>query len=287
MSRIAYVNGAYVPLAGAAVGIEDRGFQFADGVYEGIAVRKGRLIDLEPHLQRLWRSMGELDMDAPMAVGPMRLVLSEVVRQNRIADGFLYVQVTRGEARRDHAFPAFSRPSLIVTCRRFDYDAVFTRAATGVKAKSVPDIRWGRCDIKSISLLPNVLAKQAARSEGAFEAVLIDTDGNVTEGSSTNVWMVDGTNTLVTRATSDNILPGITRAVLADLAAEHQVRVDTRPFSLEEAYQARELFLTSTTSGVMPIVALDGRTIASGRPGPLAGRLLAAYKTHMDSCPRK
>ena len=282
MSRIAYVNGQYLPLAYASVNIEDRGYQFADGVYEGIAVRRGRIKDLEPHLDRLERSLAGLNIDIPMQRGPLKVVLREVVHRNRTRDGFLYVQVTRGVAKRDHAFPLYAAPALTVTCHRLDFDKVVARAKTGILAVSNPDIRWGRCDLKTICLLPNVLAKQHAREASAFEAVLVDSDGYVTEGSSTNIWMVDKNGTLITRATADNILPGITRALIADAAAELGTKIEQRAFTLEEACGAKEMFLTSTTSCAMPIVGLDGRKIGDGKPGPVASRLLAAYMDRLD-----
>lgn len=283
MSRIAYVNGTYVPMADAYVHINDRGFQFADGVYEGITVRRGAMIDVEPHLDRLWRSMRELKMDAPMARGPMRLVLKELIRRNRISDGFLYLQVTRGEAIRDHAFPAFSIPSFVATCRRLDLEGVRARSANGIAVSTQPDIRWGRCDVKSTSLLPNILAKQAAREAGGFEAVLVDNDGHITEGSSTNMWIVTGEGVLKTRPIEDNILAGITRARVKSIAEKLQIPIKEESFHVDEALSAQEMFLTSSTSCAMPIVELDGQKIGDGTPGPVAKRLVEAYFDFMDS----
>ena len=283
MSRIAYVNGAYVPTMDAFVHINDRGYQFADGVYEGITVRKSEMIDLEPHLDRLWRSMRELKMDEPMARGPMRLVLKELIRRNRISDGFLYLQVTRGEAVRDHAFPAFSVPSFVATCRRLDLNGVRARAEKGVAAATQPDIRWGRCDIKSTSLLPNILAKQAAKEAGGFEAVLVDENGYVTEGSSTNIWIVTKDGKLKTRPTNDSILAGITRARVKTIAEGLQMPVEESSFTVEEALEALEIFQTSSTSCTTPIVTLDGKNIGDGTPGPVAKRLVDAYFDFMDA----
>ncbi|WP_417455815.1 D-amino-acid transaminase [Kordiimonas sp.] len=284
MSRVAYVNGAYVPHDEAVVSIDDRGYQFADAVYEGVTVRKGQMVDLEPHLDRLARSMRELAMAAPMDRAPMRFVFREVIRRNRISDGFLYIQISRGVARRDHAFPTTPIvPSLIVTCKRLSIDGVIARAAKGVKAFSESDIRWGRCDIKSTSLLPNILAKQAAKEKGGFEAVLVDSDGYVTEGSSTNMWMVRTDGTLVTRSTDDNILPGITRATLKKLAEEMQIKVETKAFTLEEAKAGAEMFLSSSTGCATPIVELDGHKIGDGTPGPVTKRLVEAYRAYMEA----
>jgi len=283
MSRIAYVNGAYVPMDMAFVHIEDRGYQFADGVYEGITVANGKLIDLEPHLDRLERSLGELQIDMPMGRRAMTVVFKETVRRNRLANAFLYIQVTRGVAKRDHPFPAGAFSTLVVTARRLDLTAVKTRAQVGIKVFSQPDIRWGRCDVKSISLLPNILAKQAAREAGGFEAVMYDEDGFVTEGSSTNIWMVTADGTLVTRSTDDNILPGITRATLMKIATELQMNVETRAFTLEEAKSAAEMFLTSSTSCAMPIVEFDGVKIGDGTPGAAAKRLAEAYWVYIEA----
>jgi len=283
MSRIAYVNGAYVPMDLAFVHIEDRGYQFADGVYEGITVASGKLIDLQPHLDRLERSLRELQIDMPMGRRAMTVVFKETVRRNRLRDAFLYIQVTRGVAKRDHPFPSHAVSTLVVTARRLDLAAVKARAEVGIKVSSQPDIRWGRCDVKSISLLPNILAKQAAREAGGFEAVLYDDEGFVTEGSSTNIWMVTADGTLVTRSTDDNILPGITRATLMALANELQMKVETRAFTLAEAKSASEMFLTSSTSCAMPIVEFDGVKIGTGRPGSVANRLAEAYWAYIDN----
>ena len=283
MSRIAYVNGAYLPMSDALVNIEDRGYQFSDGVYEGITVYKGALIDVEPHIDRLWRSLGELQIASPMERGPLKFIITEVVRRNRVKNGFVYLQITRGVARRDHPFPAMAIPALTITCKRLDIDAVEARARKGVAVSSQPDMRWDRCDVKSISLLPNILAKQAAREAGAFEAMMIDDDGLVTEGSSTNIWMVTKGGELVTRSTDDNILPGITRASVKGLCNDHQMSVTERAFTLEEALDAADLFLTSSTAGAMPIVELDGKTIADGKVGPVGLKLIDAYKAHMEN----
>ncbi|WP_202899690.1 D-amino-acid transaminase [Kordiimonas gwangyangensis] len=264
--------------------IDDRGYQFADAVYEGVTVRHGRMVDLEPHLDRLWRSMGELRIAPPMDRAPMRFVFSQVIAKNRIENGFLYIQISRGVAKRDHAFP--TKPvasSLVVTLKRLDVDGVIARAGKGVKAFSEADIRWGRCDVKSTSLLPNILAKQAAKEKGGFEAVLVDKDGYVTEGSSTNMWIVRKDGVVQTRSTADNILPGITRATLLKLAAELQIKVVEEAFTLEDAKGATEMFLSSSTGCATPIVELDGQKIGDGTPGPIAKRLVEAYQRYMDA----
>jgi len=276
LPRIAYVNGRYVPLAEARVGVEDRAFQFADGVYEVAAVLNGRLLDWDAHLARLWRSMGELAMAAPMGEVALNLVARRLLLANRARDALLYVQVTRGEAKRDHAFPAATQPTLAMTVRPFDFAARRRASETGVRVVSVADGRWSRPDVKSVSLLPNVLAKEAARAAGAGEAWFVDRDGYVTEGGSTNAWIVDASGALRTRPANGAILAGVMRATLLRVAAEAGVAVEERAFSLAEAHAAREAFLTSTTNPCVPVVALDGVAVGDGRPGPAAQRLAAA-----------
>ena len=278
MSRIAYVNGRYVPLAEAGVHIEDRGFQFADAVYEYFCVFDGKLADAPGHIERLWRSLGELRIPAPMSEAALRVVLAQTVRLNRVKQGSVYVQVTRGTAPRDHAFPdPAPQPGLIVTCKPLDFAAAEKRAEVGVKVLTQPDIRWGRCDIKTVGLLPNVLAKQAARETGAYEAWLVDDLGFVTEGASTNAWIIDAEGVLRTRDTNANILRGVTRKGLIDLAEEAGIPVSQQPFTVEEAKGAKEAFITAASTFVMPVVAIDGAKIGDGRPGPVAKRLRALY----------
>lgn len=278
MSRVAYVNGAYRPMAEAAVSIDDRGFLFADGVYEVVSIRHGRFLDLDPHLDRLDRSLAELAIAPAMSRGALGAVLSEVVRRNRVREGMVYLQVTRGVARRDHAFPARSQASVIAWARRIAPVPPALRER-GVAVISTPDLRWRRCDIKSISLLPNVLAKQMAREMGAFEAWLVDSEGLVTEGSSTNAWIVDDAGHLITRSLGPAILAGVTRQVVRTLADLGGIEVVERPFSLEEAKAASEAFLTSTTSGVMPVVRVDGVPVGKGSPGPVTRLLMDRYDT--------
>lgn len=276
MSRIAYVNGRYLPHRAAAVHVEDRGYQFADGVYEVIAVSNGRLIDLEPHLARLARSLDALSMDPPMGEPALRFVLSQVVRRNRIKKGIVYLQITRGVAPRAHGFPDGAQPSIVVTARPVP-TAPPAAAEEGCTVITIPDIRWKRCDIKSVSLLPNVLAKQQARDAGAFEALQVDENGFITEGSAANVWIVTGDDELVTRAADHAILDGITRRTVMALAAEMGLKVAERPFTVSEAKDAEEVFLTGTTALVLPVIEIDGVPVAGGKPGTFSRRLLAAY----------
>lgn len=280
MSRIAYVDGRYLPYAKAAVHVEDRGFQFADGVYEVIAVASGRLVDAEGHLDRLVRSLGELRIAVPMSRGALMAVLAETVRRNRVRHGNLYLQVTRGAARREFPFPADVRPTVVAIARNVDMAKAAANAEKGVAAITQPDIRWGRCDIKTVGLLPAALAKQAAKEAGAYEAWLVDRDGYVTEGSSSNAWILTQDNVLVTRGLSKAILGGITRSAVLELARREGLRIEERAFTVVEALAAKEAFVTSTTSFVMPVVALDGKPIGNGGPGLVASKLRAVYTAH-------
>jgi D-alanine transaminase len=277
MSRVTYVNGRYLAHGDASVHVEDRGYQFADGVYEVIAVRGGRLVDLPAHLARLGRSLGELRIPAPMSDGALTVVLAETVRRNRVRDGIVYLQATRGRARRDHAFPARVSPALVASARA-TAPVPAKWVEEGVRVISTPDVRWARCDVKSIALLPNVLAKQAARERGAFEAWQVDDDGFVTEGASTNAWIVDGDGALVTRPAGPEILNGVTRLRLIELARGAGMAVIERPFTLAEAKAAREAFLTSTTAFVLPVTQIDDAVIGNGRPGGRALELRAMYE---------
>jgi D-alanine transaminase len=283
MSRIAYVNGRYLPWRGAFIHVEDRGYQFSDGVYEVCEVRGGRLIDARRHLARLRRSLGELRIDMPMSEAALMVVMRECVHRNRVENGIVYLQMTRGVARRDHAFPpAGTRPSVVVTARNLDSAGSERAANDGIAVVTVAENRWERVDIKSISLLPNVLAKQAARDRGAKEAWFVDRHGHVTEGSSSNAWIVTKGGKVVTRPADNGILRGITRAVLLEVIKAQGLELEERPFALEEAYEAREAFLTSASQIVMPVVRLDDRPIGNGAPGSIATALRAQFHDHAE-----
>ena len=271
MSRIAYVNGRYVPHRDASVHVEDRGYQFADGVYEVCEIHGGKLVDEKRHLDRLGRSLGELRIDWPLSREALRVVLREVVRRNRVRDGLVYFQVTRGVARRDHAFPKEPvRPSLVVTARSSDPHANDALAEKGIAVVTCPDNRWERVDIKTVGLLPNVLARQVAIEAGAKEAWFVDAGGHVTEGASTNAWIVAG-DKVITRPADDNaILRGVTRTTIIDMLAARGLTLEERAFTVAEAQKAREAFMTAATSVVMPIVRIDGVAVGEGRPGPVA-----------------
>lgn len=282
MSRQAYVNGRYVPHAEAAVHIEDRGYQFADGVYEVITIYQGALVDEEPHLDRLERSLRELQIDMPMSRAALKQITREVVRRNRVTRGIVYMQITRGVAPRNHKFPARARPALVLTARQMKPHGP-EMLSEGVGVITVPDLRWARCDIKSVSLLPNVLAKQQAAEADCYEAWQVDPEGYVTEGTSSNAWIVTAEGTVVTRDLSYAILSGITRLSLMRLIAEAGYTLEERPFTVAEAMGAKEAFATSSTSFVMPVTRIDDTPLGNGHPGLLCGKLRAAYVDYMAS----
>ncbi|WP_411286467.1 D-amino-acid transaminase [Phenylobacterium sp.] len=278
MGRVAYVNGAFVPHANATVHIEDRGYQFADAVYEVWALFDGKLADAEGHFARLERSLSELSIPMPMSRAALTLVLKAAVRRNRVREGLVYLQVSRGVATRDHAFPTKPvRPAVVITVKGFDRAASEAKAARGVGVVTTPENRWGRCDIKTVGLLPNALAKQKAREAGAAEAWFVDDLGFVTEGASSNAWIVDANGSLRTRDTNANILRGITRDTLLDVIRDAGLTVNERPFTPDEAVAAKEAFITGAGTLVQPVIAVDGRVVGDGAPGPVAMRLRSLY----------
>lgn len=278
MSRIAYVNGAYVPHSEAAVHVEDRGYQFADGVYEVCEVRHGVIVDLTRHLDRLGRSLAELRIDWPMSRAALVHVIRQVLKRNRVKNGLFYLQVTRGVARRDHVFPAPStRPSIVITAKNTNPAVIAAKNANGIRAITVADNRWDRVDIKTVGLLPNALARQAAKEQGAQEAIFVDADGRVKEGAATNVWIVDKDGTLITRPADHGILRGITRTTLMDVAAKLGLDVREDYFSVDEMLAAREVFITAATSICFPVVEIDGKTIANGHPGSVSQKIREAF----------
>ncbi|QDZ02425.1 D-amino-acid transaminase [Nitratireductor mangrovi] len=285
MPRISYVNGRYQRHAEAMVHMEDRGYQFADGVYEVCEVARGHIMDMTRHLDRLDRSLGELQIDWPVERNVLRLIMREVVRRNRVRDGLVYLQVTRGVAPRDHVFPSTAiRPALVVTAKRSDPAAARRKAETGISVITVPENRWDRVDIKTVGLLPNVLARQQAKDAGAQEAWFVDGDGMVKEGAATNAWIVTKDGRLVTRPADFGILRGITRATVFDVAKKLGYEIEERPFSVEEAKKARESFITAATTVVMPVVMIDGDTVANGHPGSITLSLRAAFFDVAEKC---
>lgn len=278
MPRIAYVNGRYVQHNKASVHIEDRGYQFADGVYEVCEIRHGLIVDLTRHLDRLDRSLSEIRIRPPMSRAALVQVIREVARRNHVKNGLFYLQVTRGVAKRDHVFPSADTPaSLVVTAKSTDPSVIARKNASGIKAITVPDNRWDRVDIKTVGLLPNALARQAAKEAGSQEAIFIDPRGMVTEGAATNVWIVDAEGNLVTRPAEHGILRGITRTTLMDVAKVLGISIREREFSREEMLGAREVFITAATSICFPIVEIDGISIANGHPGTISEKIRSAF----------
>ena len=278
MSRIAYVNGRYVPHREALVHIEDRGYQFADAVYEVCEIWRGKIVDETRHLTRLERSLGELLISMPMDRQALKVVMREVVRRNRIYDGIVYMQVSRGVSRRDHIFPPpGTPPALVITARSLSREKGNQLAEQGVGVITVPENRWERVDIKSVSLLPNALARQKAKEAGAREAWFVDRDGYVTEGAATTAWIVSRDGVLITRPNGRDILPGVTRLTLSDLARREGLTIEERKFTVEEAQAAREAFMTAASTLVMPIVTIDGKPVANGHPGTIALKLRALF----------
>jgi D-alanine transaminase len=283
MSRIVYVNGRYRPHREAMIHVEDRGYQFADGVYEVCEVRGGRLVDERRHMARLVRSLKELRIALPMTLAALGVVLHETVARNRVREGIVYLQVTRGVARRDHAFPpGKTAPSVVVTARTLDRASRDKTAADGIAVVTVPDTRWARPDIKSVALLPNVLAKQAARDRGAREAWFVDNGGHITEGASSNAWIVTEGGEVVTRPADNSILNGISRAVVLDVIASQGLRLAERGFTRAEALNAREAFVTSASQTVQPVVRIDDKTLGDGRPGPVATALRREFYRYAE-----
>jgi D-alanine transaminase len=283
MARVVYVNGRYRPYRNAMVHVEDRGFQFSDGVYEVCEVLGGRIVDERRHIERLQRSLAALRIALPMPLRALSAVLHEVVRRNRVRDGIVYLQVTRGVAKREHAFPPpGTAPTLVISARRIDRAQGERTARAGIAVITVPENRWARVDIKSVALLPNVLARQAAREQGAREAWFVERNGLVTEGAASNAWIVTAAGTAMTRPTGHDILGGISREVVKDVLADIQVRLEERAFTVDEALAGREAFITAATQLVMPVVRIDGKSIGEGKPGPVALALRQAFHRHAE-----
>ena len=283
MSRVVYVNGRYRSYRHAMVNVEDRGYQFSDGAYEVCEVFGGRLVDERRHMARLQRSLGELRIKLPMPLSALSIVLHEIVRRNRVSDGLAYVQVTRGVAKREHAFPPpDTAPAIVVSARRIDRAQSEHTARAGIAVITLPGMRWARVDIKSISLLPNVLARQAAREQGAREAWFVDRDGYVTEGAASNAWIVTAEGRAVTRPVGHDILRGISREVVKETLANLDLAFEERPFTVAEALAAREAFATAASLLVMPVVRIDGHPVGHGTPGPVAIALRRTFHRHAE-----
>ena len=281
MSRIAYVNGQYISHAHAGVHVEDRGYQFSDGIYEVCEVRDGKIIDMGGHLDRLERSANELEISLPNRRKTIEIIIEEMRQKNRVQNGIVYIQVTRGVSPRNHLFPSTSTPaSMVMTAKSTSREASDKKAATGVGVITVPDNRWDRVDIKTVALLPNVLAKQKAHEAGAYEAWFVDEDDQITEGSSTNAWIVTQDNVLVTRDASRGILKGITRGTTIAVAESLQLKIEERRFTIEEAKQAKEAFITAATTICVPVTKIDGQPVGDGKVGDISRSLRAHFHEH-------
>lgn len=283
MSRIVFVNGRYELYQEAHIHVEDRGFQFADGVYEVMEVFEGKIVDERRHMTRLERSMDEIHLSAPMGLKALHNILRETIRRNRVRNGSVYLQVTRGTARRDFVFPSVDvTPSVICIARSACRGASDEIAANGINVISMPDIRWRRPDIKTIGLLPNALARQAAKEAGAREAWLVDEQGYVTEGAASNAWIVDKDDVLITRPIGEGILSGVTRGVVLEIASKQGLKVVERAFSIGEALVAKEAFVTAATALVMPVVRIDDHVIGNGVPGSFTNILRQHFHAHAE-----
>lgn len=278
MSRIAYVNGRYVPIATASINIEDRGFQFGDAVYDVWSYCQGVLADFSGHLERLKRSLGEIEIKLPISEPALHQVLLRVARVNRLKEGIVYIQISRGAASREHGFPdSYVKPTLVITAKPVSFARMEKRAQTGVAVVTCPDERWARCDIKTVNLLPNVLAKQTAKRADAYEAWLVDANGRVTEGTSTTAWIINDNKEIQTRTLDHHVLPGVTRESLIRIIAASGYKLIEGGFTPSDVLAAKEAFLTSATNFVMPVVSLDGEPVGDGRPGPETLALRGAY----------
>lgn len=280
MTRVSYVNGRYEHHQEAVVHIEDRGFQFSDGVYEYIAFYNRTLLDGGLHLKRMERSLAELEMPMPMPMASLGIVIRELIERNGREHGGLYIQVTRGVAKRDHVFPKQARPTLVMTVCAPKFPKPH-EIAEGVKVMTAPDLRWARKDIKSVSLLANVLAKQEAARRQVREAWLVKGDGTISEASVSNAYIVNKKQELVTHPADHDILGGITRDVLLRLARKAGIAVVERPFSKKEALAAQEAFITSTSINVLPVVKIDDALVGTGKPGEMTLKLRRLYEEHV------
>ncbi len=281
MSRIAYVNGRYIRHNIAALHIEDRATQFSDGVYEVFAVHRGKLLDAEMHYERLERSLKELRMDVPISRRSLSLVIENLVFRNRVEEGICYLQISRGIAPRNHAFPVKNRQSIVLTTRRSD-PSPGQAGRNGVKVITLPDQRWGRRDIKSVSLLPNILAKEQAVKEGAFEAWLIKENGTITEGSHSNAWLINSLGQIITHPANQEILDGITRKRIIEIICREGMEIVESGFNVDELPAARETFLTSTSSFVVPVTQINEIMVSNGEPGPITMRIRDLYLQSID-----
>ena len=281
MSRIAYVNGQYLPHDHAEIHIDDRGYQFGDGIYEVVSILNGKLADQDWHLDRMQYSLSEMNIPMPMSREALKIIIANLIRMNRISNGLIYFQVTRGVMRRDHAFNAMMTPQLVMTAKTLP--KLTQHIIDPVKVITVPDQRWQRRDIKTLQLLPNCMAKTKAMEKGAYEALMVDHDGLITEGSSSNAWIVTDQGELITRPATYDILSGITRKAILEIAAKRNLKIIERGFSVDEAKNAAEVFVTSATSLVTPVSRVDDVQIGTGDAGPVSVALRQSYFDHVNA----
>jgi D-alanine transaminase len=282
MQKISYVNGKYMPHNKCYVHIEDRGYQFADGIYEVLSVKDSVILNKEIHFKRLLRSLNELAIKLPINENAINIIIKELMRRNKRQNCTIYLQITRGVAPRRHDFPSHNNSSLVITISNLK-KPLDTNLSHGVTVITGPDNRWQRCDIKSIALLANILSKQLASSKGCYETWLFDADNNITEGSSSNSFIVTSDNIIVTHPATNNILGGVTREVIIELALKNNFKLVQRKFSVSEAIKAKEAFLTSTTNGIMPVIKIDDHVIGSGMPGAISQGLRSLYDDYLLS----
>lgn len=275
MSRIVYVNGAYVPEEDAKVSVFDRAFLFGDAVYEVTAVLDGRLVDFEPHLERLDRSLSEIALAPPLNHADLRALHEELIRRNNVEEGIVYLEISRGSAERDFAYPDGAAPTVVAFTQSRPMIAN-PYAETGVKVVTIPDLRWKRRDIKSTSMLAQTMGKQDAKLKGAYEGWMVE-NGFVTEGTSSSAFILDAQGVIRTQPLGHQILPGVTRRAILRLAALEGVNLQERPFSVAEALGAREAFMTAASAFVLPVVEIDGIGIGDGSPGPIARKFRSLY----------
>lgn len=284
MTRTIYVDGRYLPYADAGVHAEDRGFQFGDAVYEVCEIRAGAIIDERRHMERLDRSLNELQMEMPMSHAAFGQVIRETIRRNRVVDGLVYLQVSRGAAPRDFLFPSADvQQTVVCLARPISRKGNDAAGAKGISVITTPEQRWARVDIKTVMLLASSLAKEKAKAAGAKEAWFVDDDGLVTEGSSSNAWIVTMDGELITRPADGHILKGITRTVAIEVAASEKLTLVERAFTVEEAKSAREAFVTSASAGVMPVTQIDGTVVGNGAPGSTATELRRLFHTFAEA----
>tara|TARA_B100000029_G_scaffold516680_1_gene632676 strand:- start:15761 stop:16639 length:879 start_codon:yes stop_codon:yes gene_type:complete len=279
MKNLTYLNNKFVEHSKAKISVEDRGFLFSDSIYELISVLNGELIDLKPHLNRLKSSLKKIKINYKVNQLKFQNVIKKLIKNNKIFNGYVYIQITRGVAERKHEFPLKYKPSVIIFTKNLNINNNIYKK--GIKIITIPDIRWLRRDIKTTSLLANVLSKQMAVEKNAFESWLID-DGYITEGSASNAWIIKNSNTIITHPSNTKILKGVTRDTVIKILKKNNFKIKERAFNLIEAKNAKEAFLTSSTLSVLPVVKIDNYNISNGKPGDITKKIMFLYKNYIS-----